>query len=155
MSPSEPLFLHALVPGALPYEIGDEIWQQSLAEAIETEAQTIADEAGADELEDGSEASRNQLRDLGAVADGATTRAAQLIVLTLERLDFFTLDGRRRVTQTFGLRLTERLAQHLGGQADIRRDMRDRTAGLQRQANAAVDQLGRVLSGTWHQRRIS
>ena len=29
MSPSEPLILHVHVPGAEPYEIGDEIWQQS------------------------------------------------------------------------------------------------------------------------------
>jgi len=63
MSPSEPLFLHALVPGAIPYEIGDEIWQQSLADAMEAEAEAIADDAGADELEDSGEASRKQLRD--------------------------------------------------------------------------------------------
>ena len=76
MSPPEPLFLHALVPGAVPYEIGDEIWQQSLAEAIEAEAQTIADDAGADQLEDSSEASRNQLCDQ-VIADmtAALTRA--------------------------------------------------------------------------------
>ena len=74
MSPSEPLFLHVLVPGAEPYEIGDEIWQQSLAEAIAAEAQTIADDAGADLLEDASEASRNQLRDQ-VIAD--MTRALQ------------------------------------------------------------------------------
>ena len=76
MSPSEPLFLHVLVPGALPYEIGDEIWQQSLAEAIDAEAQTIADDAGADQLEDASEASRKQLRNQ-VIADmtAALTRA--------------------------------------------------------------------------------
>ena len=61
MSPADPLILRVHVPGAEPYEIGDEIWQQSLAEAITAEAQTIA--ADADLLEDGSEASRNQLRD--------------------------------------------------------------------------------------------
>ena len=74
MSPSEPLFLHVHVPGAEPYEIGDEIWQQSLDEAIAAEAQTIADDAGADLLEDYTEASRNQLRDQ-VIAD--MTRALQ------------------------------------------------------------------------------
>ena len=63
MSPSEPLILHVHVPGAEPYEIGDEIWQQLLAEAITAEAQTIGDDAGADLLEDNTEASRNELRD--------------------------------------------------------------------------------------------
>jgi len=57
------LRVHVHVPGAEPYEIGEEIWQQSLAEAIASEAQTIAEDAGADLLEDNSEASRNQLRD--------------------------------------------------------------------------------------------
>ena len=63
MSPSEPLILHVRVTGAEPYEIGEEIWQQSLAEAIAAEAQTVADDAGADLLEDNTEASRNELRD--------------------------------------------------------------------------------------------
>ena len=68
MSPADPLILRVHVPGAEPYEIGDEIWQQSLAEAITAEAQTIADAGGADLLEDSSDASRNQLRDQ-AIAD--------------------------------------------------------------------------------------
>ena len=52
MSPADPLILRVHVPGAEPYEIGDEIWQRSLAEAITAEAQTIADDADADLLED-------------------------------------------------------------------------------------------------------
>ena len=44
MSPADPLILRVHVPGAEPYEIGDEIWQQSLAEAITAEAHTIADD---------------------------------------------------------------------------------------------------------------
>jgi hypothetical protein len=63
MSPPEPLILHVHVAGAAPYEIGDEIWQHSLAEAIEAEARTIAADVGADVLEDSSEASRNELRE--------------------------------------------------------------------------------------------
>ena len=63
MSPTDRFFLHVHIPGAGSYEIGDEIWQSSLAEAIEAEARTIADYAGADLLENSSEASRNRLRD--------------------------------------------------------------------------------------------
>ncbi len=63
MSPSQPLILNVHVPGAEPNEVGDEIWQQSLAQAIEAEAQTIAADAGADLLEDNTEASRSELRD--------------------------------------------------------------------------------------------
>ena len=76
MSPSEPLILRVHLAGAEPYEIGDEIWQQSLAEAIAAEAQAMADDAGADELEDNTEASRNQLRQQ-VIADmtAALTRA--------------------------------------------------------------------------------
>ena len=57
------LRVHVHVPGAEPYEIGEEIWQQSLAEAIAAEAQTIGEDAGAHLLEDNSDASRSQLRD--------------------------------------------------------------------------------------------
>ena len=63
MSPADPIILRVHVPGAEPYEIGDEIWQQSLAEAIAAEAQTVADDAGADLLEDNTETLRNELRD--------------------------------------------------------------------------------------------
>ena len=63
MSPSDPLILRVHVPGVEPYEIGDEIWQHSLAEAIEAEARTMAEDVGADVLADSSEASRNELRE--------------------------------------------------------------------------------------------
>jgi hypothetical protein len=46
MSHSDPLILQVHRPGAEPYEIGDEIWQQPLADAIRAEAETIADHAG-------------------------------------------------------------------------------------------------------------
>jgi hypothetical protein len=46
MSHSIPLNLQVHLDGAEPYEIGDEIWQQSLADAIHAEADTIADYAG-------------------------------------------------------------------------------------------------------------
>ena len=84
MSPSEPLILHVRVTGAEPYEIGEEIWQQSLAEAIAAEAQTVADNAGADLLEDNTEASRNELRDQ-VIAD--MTRALQRAGDTYRALD--------------------------------------------------------------------
>jgi hypothetical protein len=51
------------VPGALPHEIGDEIWQESLPEAIRAEAQTIAAGAGADLLESPDQAGRDAVRD--------------------------------------------------------------------------------------------
>jgi hypothetical protein len=47
MSNSNSLILHVHLDGAGPYEIGDEIWQQPLTDAIRTEAETIADHAGA------------------------------------------------------------------------------------------------------------
>lgn len=58
MRPVEALILRVHVPGAEPYETGDEIWQHSLAEA-----QTIAEDADAELLEEGRESSRDQLRD--------------------------------------------------------------------------------------------
>jgi hypothetical protein len=62
MNPSGRLILEVLIPGIESYEIGDEIWQQSLAEAIEAEADAIAMAAGAELLPDPSEASRAGLR---------------------------------------------------------------------------------------------
>ena len=46
MSHSIPLILQVHLDGAEPYEIGDEIWQQPLSDAIRAEAETIADYAG-------------------------------------------------------------------------------------------------------------
>jgi hypothetical protein len=49
--------------GAEPYEIGPEIWQQPLADAIRAEAETIAADAGSDQLESPEQKHRDQLRD--------------------------------------------------------------------------------------------
>ena len=49
--------------GAEPYEIGPEIWQQPLADAIRAEAETIAADAGSDLLESPDQKHRDQLRD--------------------------------------------------------------------------------------------
>jgi hypothetical protein len=46
----DPLLLRVHLAGAEAYELGDEIWQQSLAHAIRAEAETIADYAGPDLL---------------------------------------------------------------------------------------------------------
>jgi hypothetical protein len=46
MSYSDPLILHVHLDGAGPHEIGDEIWQQPLADVIRAEADTIAGNAG-------------------------------------------------------------------------------------------------------------
>jgi hypothetical protein len=57
------LMLRVHLPGAEPYEIGDEIWQPSLAQAMTAEAEVIAQNAGAALLESPSDAHREQLRD--------------------------------------------------------------------------------------------
>jgi hypothetical protein len=51
------------VSGAPSYEIGDEIWQVSLADAIRAEAEIVAADAGADLLESPDQAHRDALRD--------------------------------------------------------------------------------------------
>jgi len=60
---AEPMIFKVHVPGAPSYEIGDEIWQQPLDEAIRAEAQTIADHAGSDLLQSPDQAHRDQLRE--------------------------------------------------------------------------------------------
>ena len=57
------MILNVHVQGASPYDIGDEIWQVSLADAITAEAETIAGHAGADLLESSDPAHRNALGD--------------------------------------------------------------------------------------------
>jgi hypothetical protein len=56
------MVLNIHVPGATPYEIGDEIWQESLTDAIRAEAEIIAAYAGADLLESPDQAHRDVLR---------------------------------------------------------------------------------------------
>ena len=55
--------LRVHLPGVPEYEIGDEIWQQPLADAIAAEAQTIADYAGPELLPSPDPAHRDALRD--------------------------------------------------------------------------------------------
>ena len=57
------MVLNIHVPGAAPYEIGDEIWQESLVDAVRAEAEIIAAYAGADLLESPDQARRDALRD--------------------------------------------------------------------------------------------
>jgi hypothetical protein len=57
------MILNVHFPGASCYEIGDEIWQQPLEEAISAEAETIADYAGPELLPSPSQAQRAGLRD--------------------------------------------------------------------------------------------
>lgn len=54
--------LQVHVPGAPSYEIGEEIWQESLADPIRAEAEIIAADAGADLLESADQAHRDALR---------------------------------------------------------------------------------------------
>jgi hypothetical protein len=57
------MILRVHVPGASDYEIGDEIWQESIADAIAAEAEMIAGYAGADLLESPDPGHRDVLRD--------------------------------------------------------------------------------------------
>jgi hypothetical protein len=57
------MVLNIHVPGATPCEIGDEIWQESLTDAIRAEAEIIAAYAGADLLESPDQTHRDALRD--------------------------------------------------------------------------------------------
>jgi hypothetical protein len=63
MSHGNPLILQVQLAGAEPYELGDEIWQQSLADAIRAEAETIADYADPDLLPLPGQAGRVAVRD--------------------------------------------------------------------------------------------
>lgn len=57
------MILKVHVDGAASYDVGDEIWQESLADAIHAEAETIASYVGSDLLLSPDQAQRNALRD--------------------------------------------------------------------------------------------
>ena len=57
------MILKVHLDGAASYDVGDEIWQESLADAIHAEAETIAGYAGSDLLQSSDQAHRNALRD--------------------------------------------------------------------------------------------
>lgn len=57
------MILKVHVEGACSYIVGDEIWHESLPDAIITEAETIATYAGSDLLESPARAHRAALRD--------------------------------------------------------------------------------------------
>jgi hypothetical protein len=57
------MILNVHVPGVPCYEIGEEIWEQPLAEAISAEAETIAGYAGPELLPSPSQAQRAALCD--------------------------------------------------------------------------------------------
>lgn len=57
------MILKVHVPGAHAYEIGDEIWQQPLHDAIREEAETIVEYAGSDLLVSPDREYRDQLRE--------------------------------------------------------------------------------------------
>ncbi len=57
------MILKVHLQGAASYYVGDEIWQESLADAIQAEAETIAGYAGSDLLESPDQAHRDALRD--------------------------------------------------------------------------------------------
>ena len=57
------MILKVHLQGAASYDVGDEIWHESLADAIHAEAETIASYAGSDLLESPDQAHRDALRD--------------------------------------------------------------------------------------------
>jgi hypothetical protein len=57
------MILKVHLQGAASYNVGDEIWQESLANAIHAEAQMIAGYAGSDLLESPDRPHRDGLRD--------------------------------------------------------------------------------------------
>ena len=84
------MILEVHLEGASWYDVGDEIWQQSLADAIHAEAETIAGYAGSDLLESPDQAHRDALRDRlvnemtsALVSVGARYRAPDGVLYTL------------------------------------------------------------------------
>ncbi len=57
------MILKVHLQGAASYDIGDEIWHESLADAIRAEAETIAAYTGSDQLASPDQAHRDALRD--------------------------------------------------------------------------------------------
>jgi hypothetical protein len=57
------MILKVHLDGAASYDVGNEIWHESLADAIHAEAETIASYAGSDLLQSSDQAHRNALRD--------------------------------------------------------------------------------------------
>jgi hypothetical protein len=57
------MILKVHLDGAACYDVGNEIWRESLADAIHAEAETIASYAGSDLLQSSDQAHRNALRD--------------------------------------------------------------------------------------------
>ncbi|MGI8863845.1 MAG: hypothetical protein ACR2JH_05510 [Solirubrobacteraceae bacterium] len=56
------MILKVHLDGAAYHDVGDEIWHESLADAIQAEAETIASCAGSDLLQSPDQAHRNALR---------------------------------------------------------------------------------------------
>ena len=57
------MILKVHLDGAASHDVGDEIWQESLADAIHVEAETIVSYAGSDLLQSPDQGQRNALRD--------------------------------------------------------------------------------------------
>ncbi len=57
------MILKVHLDGAASHDVGGEIWQESLVDAIHVEAETIASYAGSDLLQSSDQAHRNALRD--------------------------------------------------------------------------------------------
>jgi hypothetical protein len=100
------MILRVHVPGAHDYEIGDEIWQVSLADAIDAEADTIAGNAAAELLEAPDQEHRDALRDrivvemtsmLVSIGDRYTAPDGVIYTLADDRLVDPLMQGRLAV----------------------------------------------------------
>jgi hypothetical protein len=98
------MILNVHVPGAHPYDVGDEIWQEPLEDAIRAEAETIAGYAGSELLESPDQSHRDALQDRviaemtrALVGVGDTYRAPDGVLYSLTDRDG---DGRAKATDT-------------------------------------------------------
>jgi hypothetical protein len=97
VSPSNPLILQVHVPGAEPYVIGDEIWQQPLSDAIRVEAETIADYAGPGLLPLPGPAGRVALRNHVLIEMTAALRQAGDTYTTPDGVAYTLTDSAQRL----------------------------------------------------------
>jgi hypothetical protein len=88
------MILNVHVPGAHPYDVGDEIWQEALEDAIRAEAETIAGYAGSELLKSPDQSHRDALRDQviaemtrGLAGVGDTYRAPHGVLYSLTGRD--------------------------------------------------------------------
>jgi hypothetical protein len=114
------MILKVHLHGAASYEVGDEIWQESLTHAIRAEAETIAGYAGSGLLESPNEPDRDALRDrivdemtFGLVSVGDRYRAPDGVLYSLiEQSGADPLSGEGRL-RAMGTRTSEPIVEEV------------------------------------------